>query len=634
MLFRRRSRVQNRSLAIIAMATFCLISGLNSVAQGQADVATRPPTQELLPETTVLFVQIDDFRDMMGKIQDSAFGQLMAEEAIASLISGIWDEAKLAYEDVKENVGIELDDLTALPSGEMTFAIIAPRRKNPEYMLILELDEESEAVDRVLDQGRELIREKAGAEITTEESEDEIEFESFTVEGIRFKFFRKDGLMVGCSSESELDAFIDRWMQREVEKVRPLSVNRKFVTIMNRCTGTKDLKPEARIFIDPIALAKSATRGNLAAQTAINFLPVLGLDGLLGLGGSMILTEDDFESIVHGHVMLANPRSVIFEMIALKPTSYQPEPWLPIDTATYMTTSWDVDKMFVELSKMIEMFQGEEGGMDDWIDQNINEKVGINLKDDVLDKLTGRVTYAEWISEPIRLNSQVQLFAFELKDPAAIEDTVEKVVELINEKNGDVTLKESEHKGVRTWEISSKRIARRVERRRERRKQRGQNPSAADLEADMIPEPVFAMVGDYFLISYSAQGMEMIKHAIDTNQNDFEALELDPKYQMISQKMTRMLKTDMPCGITYQNPEHAFRFIHGLINSDQARSFLSSQAEKNKYVAGFKQRLDDNPLPQFDELKKYIRPAGGFATSDDTGYHVLLFNLRENPEDM
>ena len=126
----------------------------------------------------------------------------------------------------------------------------------------------------------------------------------------------------------------------------------------------------------------------------------------------------------------------------------------------------------------------------------------------------------------------------------------------------------------------------------------------------------------------------MIKHAIDTDRNDVEALDQNPKYQTITRKMTRMLKTDMPCGVMYQNPEYAFRFILELINSDQTQSLLSSQAEQNKYVAGFKKRFDDNPLPEFDAIKKYVRPAGGFVTSDDTGYHFLLFNLRTELEDL
>ena len=335
--YRRSSRFSIWTKGLWSSLVVVMVAGFAPVASAQVDPETRPDTQDLLPETTVAFVQIDDFRDMMGKMSESAIGKMTRDEAIAPLLEGLWDEAKLAYDEVKDDVGVSLEDLQALPSGEMTFAVIAPRRKSPEFMLIVELDDESDAVNRVLDRGRQLITEEGGQEITTEESDDGIEFESFMVEDKKIKFFRKDGLMVGSTSEEELDAFIDRWMGRENEKVRPLTQNRKFVTIMNRCVGTKELKPEARFFVDPIAIAKSATRGNFAAQAAINFLPVLGLDGLLGVGGSMILTEDDFESVVHGHVLLANPRKGVFEMIAFKPTDYQPDGLSALDKLRVQT---------------------------------------------------------------------------------------------------------------------------------------------------------------------------------------------------------------------------------------------------------------------------------------------------------
>ena len=89
-------------------------------------------------------------------------------------------------------------------------------------MLVIELDTESGAGERILERGREVIATETGEPISTEESEDGIEYERLTPLA-RILSLEKDGLMVGCSSEEELDAFVDRWMEREVEKVRPLT---------------------------------------------------------------------------------------------------------------------------------------------------------------------------------------------------------------------------------------------------------------------------------------------------------------------------------------------------------------------------------------------------------------------------
>ena len=628
-------KISNRLVLCLVLTISALSSPLSAL--GQADPKTRPPTQDLLPETTVLFVQLDDFKDFATKMRESSFGKMYQDEAIAPLVEGLWDEAKIAYDDVKDEVGLSIEDITALPSGEMTFAVIAPRRKNPEFMMILELDDESEALDRVLDRGRELIKTEAGEEISVEKTDDGFDIESFNADGKTIKFFRKDGLIVGCTSEDELNAFIDRWMGREVKKVRPFSENRKFITIMNRCKGTKEIKPEARFFVDPIALTKSATRGEFTAQAGLALLPIFGLDGLLGAGGSMLLSEDDFESVVHAHLLLANPRKGVFEMISLKPTSYDPEPWIPHDAVSYLTTSWDIDQMMTELAKIVNTVSGDEGMLERAIEENVNQNIQLDLKADILDHLTGRVTLAQWVIPPMKFNSQVNVLAFELKDPEAIKKSLETLVELANtqdDEDAEDRVESTEYKGVQIWAQSEERMNNRLDRQRERqaerRKERGDEREPVEMDINM-PRPAFAIVDNYLMISFERPAA--IEHAIDANQGDIELLVHNEEYASTAKKMARLLKTDMPCAMAYQNPKETIRGLVEYAKSENAKSMLSRGAEGNKYLAGIKGRLDDNPLPDFDKLEKYFRPAGWYMTSDDTGYHVLAFSERAEDTD-
>lgn len=621
------SLIRSQFTRIFAFICLCCLT-IPVVAQ--TDEELRPPTEELLPETTVAFVQIDNVRDFMGKMSQSPVGQLFSDEEVSPLVEELWGQAQSAYAEYEEEIGVSMEDLQSFPAGEITFAVIAPRRKNPEFMLIVQTDQESEAVDRVLERGRDLVRQDGG-EIETETSDDDIEFETIRVDGNQFRFFRKDGLIVGCTSQDELDQLIDRWMGREVEKVRPLKENRKFITIMNRCLGTSELKPEARFFVDPIALARSATRGNVGAQVTINLLPVLGLDGLLGIGGSMLLSEDEFASVAHAHVLLANPRKGVFEMLAFKPTDYQPEPWLPADVSNYFTTSWDVEQMFAELTKMIETFQGE-GAVNEWVEQEINSELGFDAKEEILEALTGRVTMVQSIEKPMRINSQVAIIAVELKDPTKFEATFDKILDRINreadEDEDDFRMDEEVYKGIRILGPSEDRINSAMEKQRERRQKRREQRGRGDEVNIEInnPFPSFAIVGNYFLIS--PQSRAFVRRAIDTYQGESQALVDTEEYQRVSRKMTGLLGTDMPSGMTYARPVEVFRWMFEMARSDETKSFIGSQAEDNEYVGGIQRALDENPLPEFERLEKYFQPQGGFMTSDDTGLHFLVFELK------
>ncbi|MDG1873097.1 MAG: hypothetical protein P8J27_04245 [Mariniblastus sp.] len=168
-----------------------------------------------------------------------------------------------------------------------------------------------------------------------------------------------------------------------------------------------------------------------------------------------------------------------------------------------------------------------------------------------------------------------------------------------------------------------------MDRRRQRRIERGQED---DVDVDMnVPQPAFALIGNYLVIS--PQSRQFLEVAIDTEQGDGEALMNDIKFQSITKKMNRLMKTDMPCAMMYQNPEESMRLMYELVSSDNTMSMLARGAEDNQYLDGLRARLEENPLPPFEDLQKFFKPSGGYATSDDTGYHLLAFALRADPSE-
>lgn len=628
----RRFRFQRlASLLSIASLVVLLSSVSFAVVQDDddSDIPERPSTEKLLPETTVAFVQIDNFSDMIGKIRESAGGQLWNNEDVAPLVDGMWEEAKLAYdEEAKESVGLELDDLTSLPQGELTFAVIAPRRKNPEFFMLMELNNEDEALDRVLGRAREAIQEEAQEDISSETNDDGFEIESFNADDRKVYFFRHNDLLVGCTSEDELNAFIDRWMGREVEKTRPLAQNRKFVTIMNRCLGSDEIQPEARFFVDPINLAKSSTRGDIASQAAINFLPLIGLDGLLGIGGSMVLSEEDFDSVVHGHVLLSNPKSGVFEMLAFKPTNYEPETWVPADVTNYSTTSWDLDKLLAELTTMIETARGEEGVVDEFFENTINSELQLDFKEDILALLQGTITYTQWMQPPAAINSGVNAISVKLRDTEKAREVLQTVLDRINRDADEDRLVEVEYRGVSIWCEPDARVTERqdrIQQFRDRRREENGNAGRVEMEIQS-QQPAFAIVGESLILS--PQSKKFIEHAIDTELGSKPALIDDEEFRSISQKMAKLLKGELPCVLFFQNPQETIKSLMDVTKSDNMRDFMSQAAEESTLFGRFKGRLDDNPLPDFEKLQKYFTKSGGFATSDDTGYHFLFFNLK------
>lgn len=578
---------------------------------GQA--AERPRSDELLPETTVAYVQVQNVRELVEKLTDTNMGRMMADENIAPLVSDLFQTGKDAYAEVEDRIGLGLEEIQNLPAGEICLAVIAPKRKTPAFVLIVDTDEESETVDKALDRGREFASEM-DLELESEETDD-VTFEKFTVEGQKISFFRKGGTLVIGNNHDELVSIVDRWMGREVEKIRPLKENRKFITIMNRCRGTEETPADLRFFVDPIKLAKSATRGNAAAQIGLNFLPILGLDGLLGIGGAAIMNEMDFESVTHFHALLANPRAGIFEMLALKPGDYQPEPWVPENAISYISTSWDAPKMLDELTKMFDSFNGEGAFAED-VEEEIEDEFDFDLRSDLIEQLEGRITFMQWMGDEVSVNGGSFAAGAELKDP----DKFMVVVDAIREEMGDGNVEEVDFKGTTFWQQSEERL----EEMRERMKEFG-----PDIEIS-IPQWCFGILDNHFIFSNST---DLFKLAIETNRGKKPALGESEKYEYVGRQMTKLLGTDVPAAVMYSQPADMFEMYFKLAKKDSTKDFLDEMADDNQYAAGVRDAFENNPLPDFEDIRKYFQPSGAFFTNDDTGYHMLMFQLRGDEDD-
>ena len=120
---------------LTAFTLFALLSPTLCFSQA----AQRPNSAELLPETTVVYVQVDNIRELTEKLQETNFGKMMVDENIAPFLGDLYQTAQDAYTEIEDNVGLSLDEMQSIPAGEFCFAIIAPKRKTPAYVLILSL---------------------------------------------------------------------------------------------------------------------------------------------------------------------------------------------------------------------------------------------------------------------------------------------------------------------------------------------------------------------------------------------------------------------------------------------------------------------------------------------------------------
>ncbi len=635
----------SKALAVSGVLSFLLISSPTPAFAQSQELPDKPDTQELLPETTVGLLKLRNFSEFAEKYNASSFGQMMQSDSVGPLVNSLYDNAAKQYENVSEDVGLSLEEIRSLPSGEITFAIIAPRRKDLQYVLMMETDEDNEAVDKAFERYREAMEsslesagEDAESELKTEENDFGVSIETMMAAGNRVYTCKHQGLVIACTSEDELNDMFIRWSGAEVDKVRSLSENRKFVTIANRCAVSDDALPDARFFFDPISLFKAASRGNVGANFAVAMLPTLGLDGVLAVGGNMYIDHDEYESISHGHLMLASPREGVLNALAMKPDSYTPEPWVPVDIANYMTTSWDVPQMLASIKEISDKIV--DGQYDEYFEnlQNEIEKrdSDVNLQDDLIANLTGRFSVVRPILSGDQLNGIGNAASFGISDPEKVEESLS---EIFGSEDLSRWWAEREHGSVRYWTKSEESVKYRedqVKARRDRRRKRAEDRGEEIAPFGPRPEvrkgfPTFGIIGDQVVFSDSE---EFFQYAVDTFNGDKPALGDDEDFLKDMDTMTKLLKSDLPAAVFYADSRREIGFYLKALSNDNMMKVLDHSAEKDEsgFFSDMKASIEEHGFPEVEDIQQYLSTSGGFITTDDSGYHFLLFQEKPNQE--
>lgn len=578
--------------------------------------AERPETVELLPDQTLVYVRIPSIPNLIDRFQQTSGGRMFDDPQVRPLIEGLYGSASEEFQPLEEYVGLSLDELMQLPQGEVCFAMVAPEDGPLSVVFFVDVGDGIENARVLLDHGEQFARGQGASEESEGVGDTDLKILSGGEDDETVAYFVRDETICLTNNPDVARNILARWDGTSEEK-RLFVDNRKFITIMNRCKTVDDETPQLLFYVDPIELVRFQAQQSLAGRAGFAFIPTLGLDGLLGIGGTITMATQNYDDVTHLHVLIANPREGIMSMLAMTPGDTSPEAWVPRDVANYMTVNWDIEKTFSTFEELFDSFNGE-GAMADAIDENINDSLGVDFREDIIAAFEGRATYAQWYEPPARINSQTNLLGLKLNDASEFEKTIEDILAKVD-PTGNV--QDASYRSTTYYRTPSP-----ADRRRRFQEQQGRDFEAQEPPISIRePQPAFGVVGDYFLISDSE---ECIKAAIDASREPELSLQDDPEFQFIEDEVRKLAGTNFPGGVMYARPEESLKMMLEVANANDTRDFIDQMSEENRFFEIVGGALNDNPLPDMETLQQYLAPGGGLMTNDETGLHITFFTLR------
>ncbi len=512
--------------------------------------AARPTAARLLPEKTALMISVPNVRELAQKFMNTNLGRMTQDPQMKPFIETLYGSFGELVGQAKDQIGLSLDEIVALPQGEITFAIVTPEGSTPSFVFVFEAGGNIANAHKLLDRGLQILERNGSTK--KEEKIGDVKCSVYDNKSAgspgawqNLVIFEKDASIAICTDLEVAKQVLDLW--NEKKDARSLAENANYGAIASRCRGSKDEEPQIIWYFDPVGLMKSMAETNVGVQIAVAMFPSLGLDGFAGVGGSILYDTDQYDSMFHLHVLLTSPRTGLFKAIAFEPGEAKPERRAPGDAASYLTFNWNFPTSLKAIETLFDSFRGD-GAFAQTL-QNFGNRIDVDLQKQVVPALDGRVTFLRWIEKPaVSLESATSLLAFKLKDGEV--ENMQKILDGIAKKFPDrVSAKTAAGKSYYCVEIPAPDPG------------NGRRPPR-------MPQPCFGVVEDYLMISNFPGIYERV---LATAADSSKSLGNELDFKLIASKLQRVAGETKPAMLTFDRPEEGMRFLYDMATSDRER---------------------------------------------------------------
>jgi hypothetical protein len=579
-----------------------------AIASRPAWTAEKAPNDRLLPSNTYLYVTVPNVGDLKARFGASHIGQLLHDPKLADFMGDLHKKFAQFGEEFEKNVGLKLNDVLAIPDGEVSLAVLLPTEaKKLAVAVILDFGKNSGSTVNALLEKAASGLEKEGFKKTTRDvggtqlvvytkakekkegadPSDEPDFGSQFVEVLK-----NDTLILTTSPIAAQD-ILKRWDGKHADTLADVAAYKSIVE-----SSHKGHTPPVLLgYLNPIALVQSFVKSNESAAESLGmamaFLPVLGLDNLKAIGGSVQMGTEEFDSEWRLQICLDKEASGVLKVFTFPATKQTPPKWVTDDASSYIGINWDVTKAYSAVEGLADQIMGPGATaqkLDEWA---ADDNLKIHLKKDVIDNLDGVIHITSDNPDPSKPQTSRILVAFGIKNAKKMKGVLDKLSKLPG-----FQAEARDFRGEVIYNLAAPQLA-----------QFGNSNQTMGV----------AIVSDYLMFSTDVSRIEQVI----IGDKDRKPLAESEKYKTLAKHFPA--ETSM---IWYQEPDKQLKPLYEMLRSGKAQEMLAA-TPLNKIFEG----IDFKKLPEFDAIRKYLPPAASYALPQGNGAVFVSFSLKGSIKD-
>jgi hypothetical protein len=373
----------------------------------------------LLPGRVLASITIHDATSAAREWDQAESDQI--GEACRAFLESVKNDRSQISNQLRDEIGITLDELSALKLCQMTLAAVKVR--NHPVSMVLLIDIESDAlIERVVERLATALR-----------SADFSRTESTIAETRVTVFHRKKNLrelVVGIRDSvlclSTNSATFRELMHEWKTDTGTLNRSAAYRSVVQNCQSSEGQEPLLTWFADPIGLFEESViqeeEDSKLRQFLLGLVSRTGLDQLKAIGGTFAVNDGKFASVNRVQLVMGQPRTGILRMLRLQSDDLRPRAQILSNATCCYSVNWDLQAFFDGSSQLLEIVQGH-GALNVYVNSVKRLAEGFDIKRDLLDRLTGRMHLANIVHD----SKQYRLVALQVRDPQAIGEFLEEM---------------------------------------------------------------------------------------------------------------------------------------------------------------------------------------------------------------
>ena len=578
-------------LAGFKAALIPLVAGL-ALMPGSAFSADTVISDQILPRDTYFYLSVPNVEELKTQMTESSFGQLIQDPSMEDFKNEVKNafgsEIEEGFAVVQQALGLSVQELAEIPSGEISLAFSATGNKMGAVLFLDFGDNESQVTG--------LLERATGALGGVDDlSREDTEFDGTAItlykvnhQGGRsptpladeFGWFLKDGRLVASNSLALLESALSNWSGESSDS---FVNNEIYGYMLDRCQ-TEPGAALSKFYFNPIGLftklvqTGSMGEAGLGAGMAMGFLPTLGLDQLKAMGGCSEAGSGEFEWVSTSLIYSDQPPAGAMRVFLLDKVEQAPPEWVKDNATAFMSVNWQVDEAYTAVESLVDMFQGA-GAFDGIINKIAQDGPRLHIKDDIIDQLTGELMLVGSPGERTTFGGDQIMFALGVRDEAKVSDILARITSEPGYPGSS-----REFKGYTVYEIETP------------------NPGQS---------VGFTVANGKLMI---VMGTNLLEQTL-RNDSDMRPLAESEEYQ----KVAAHFPSDS-LAVTFSRPAEQYRSLYELLQGGNAAQSFPGMDEVFE-------RIDFTTLPPFETISSYLKPVGGYWVGDDNGVLMRSYQL-------